>query len=245
MSQSVTEVKLTNAGVIFSVCVEFVNRECFISNEALSKLLREPVYCIGCGRTDAGVHAKQFYLHFDTSQEITDNFVFKLNRFLGFDFAIFQLIKVHENAHSRFDAFSRTYEYHMHFNENPFNTRLSGFVYPKPDLQKMVDAAPIVMDYSDFKPLCKTHESKTNICHIYRSDIRVAEDGYSLIYTISANRFLRNMVRMTTGCLIMIGQGKMEPDYFREVMGEVGVFKYIMPVPACGLYLTSVKYPYL
>jgi tRNA pseudouridine38-40 synthase len=214
-------------------------------NEALTKLLREPVYCIGCGRTDAGVHARQFFLHFDTSQEIPQDFVFKLNRFLDFDFAIYRLIKVHENAHARFDATMRTYQYHMHFNEDPFKTRLSGYVYPKPDFEKMRDAAPMLLDYTDFKALCKTHESKTNLCDIYQSEFRFAEDGNSAIYTISANRFLRNMVRMITGCMIMIGRDKMDPAYFREVMDAKGTFKYVMPVPACGLYLTSVKYPYL
>ncbi|MDX2001606.1 MAG: tRNA pseudouridine(38-40) synthase TruA [Chitinophagales bacterium] len=214
-------------------------------NEALTKLLGEDVYCIGCGRTDTGVHARQFFLHFDTSKPITDNLVFRLNRFLGFDIAVKRVIKVAENAHARFDAVERTYQYHMHFKENPFIVGLSAYVYPKPEVLKMKEAAALLLNYTDFKALCKVHDSKTNLCNIYHTSIEEDDEGSSLVFTITANRFLRNMVRMTTGCLIMIGQGKMDIGYFKSVMDQAGSFQYVMPVPACGLYLSSVKYPYL
>jgi tRNA pseudouridine38-40 synthase len=215
-------------------------------NDALSKMLREPIYCIGCGRTDAGVHARQFFLHFDAANPIPADLVFKLNRYLSPDFAIRRIMKMHENAHARFDATQRTYEYHMHFKEDPFLNGLSCFLFPTPDVAKMNQAAQLLLAYKDFKSLHKTGGgSKTTLCNIYGVGFDRNEEKGTLVFTITANRFLRNMVRMTMGALIMIGRGRITIDDFKEVMDSCGEFKYMMPVPACGLYLTSVKYPYL
>lgn len=215
-------------------------------NEALSKLLHEPIYCIGCGRTDAGVHARQFFAHFDAANPIADNTVFRLNRFLGADFAIRRIIKVHENAHARFDATERTYEYHMHFGEDPFRQGLSYLLFELPNVALMNEAAKILLQYQDFKSLCKTGGgSKTTLCTLYKAHFDWDEATGTLVFTISANRFLRNMVRMTTAMLLMIGKGKMTIDEMKQVIETQGVFDRLTAVPACGLYLTSVKYPYI
>ena len=215
-------------------------------NENLSVLMKEPIYVVGCGRTDAGVHASQYFLHFDAANEVPHYLVFRLNRMLGYDFAIKRVWMVDDRAHARFDARERTYEYHMHLKEDPFRTGLSCFLYPAPNVALMNEAAQLLLQYKDFKPLHKLGgDNKTTLCNIFRVAMDYNEENGRLVFTITANRFLRNMVRMTTGALIMIGQRKMTIEEFKHIMDTRGTFKFMMPVPACGLYLTTVKYPYI
>jgi tRNA pseudouridine38-40 synthase len=216
-------------------------------NLALQRLFKDPeVYCVGCGRTDAGVHASQYFLHFDASPEVPENFFFKINRMLGDDIAIKRVLPLHYNAHSRFDARRRTYHYHIHYKENPFLKGLSYFYFSEWDLDKMNEVVTLLLQYKDFSPLSKHNpDNKTTLCDISHALWVHDEVEGRLRFEISANRFLWNMVRMITGLSLMVGRGRMNLDEVKNVMDEVGQFHYIMPVPPQGLYLTKVEYPYL
>lgn len=216
-------------------------------NNALSTILSEAIKTTGCGRTDTGVHAKQFFLHFDTEKSITEKkLVYKLNRILPRDIAAKKILKCESENHSRFDATERTYEYLIHFKKDPFLNDYSYYcTYSKPDLDKMNKAAKLLMSYNDFFPLCKLdHDGKTTFCDIRHSNwIELSEDH--ILYKVKADRFLRSMVRMTVGVLLMIGLDKLTVDDFKYAMKAQQRFKYIIPIPPCGLYLTRVKYPFI
>jgi tRNA pseudouridine38-40 synthase len=215
-------------------------------NSAIAKLLGHEIKSTGCGRTDTGVHARQFFLHFDTDKKPSEHFVYKLNRILPDDIAVKRLISVEVNARSRQDATERMYEYLIHLKKDPFLSEFSYyFPYGKPDLHKMQEAARLLKTFKDFKPLSKTDtQEKTTICNIYFSEWKQLDEN-RLRYTITADHFLRGQVRLTVGAMLMIGTGKMTIDEFASVMKKKGRFKYIMAVPGCGLTLVKVNYPYL
>ena len=216
-------------------------------NEALSTILSESILCTGCGRTDAGVHATQFYLHFDTGTTIPKNFSYKINKMLPKDIAVKRIIDVENEAHSRFNATLRTYQYRINFCKDPFLMKRSyHYQYTIPDLDKMNQASEKLLSYTDFKSLCKTGGgAKTTICHLTQSYWQLNKSKGQLVYTVSADRFLRGMVRMIVGVLLMVGRNKCSVKDLEQVMKKRDRFKYIMPVPAHALYLTSVKYPFL
>lgn len=213
--------------------------------KAISTLLRvDRVATTGCGRTDAGVHAREFYLHFDLEVAPPENFVFRLNRFLPSGITVYELIKVEPEQHTRFDASSRTYEYHIHQYKDSFKDNLSAFIAGDLDVDAMNKAAAILLDYHDFASFCKANgNNKTTIC-----DVRVAEwstNGTALCFTITADRFLRNMVRAVVGTLLEVGQGKMKPEGMHDVLKDKDRGSAGVSVPACGLYLTKITYPYI
>ena len=193
--------------------------------QALSTLLRQPVAVVGCGRTDTGVHASDFYAHFDCSgQEPLDcgQLVFKLNNLLPPDIAIFAIYPVAENAHARFDATARTYQYHVSPLRLPFRQGLYARIYYMPDLDLMNRAAEILMEYDDFTSFAKLHtQVKTNICHLTHAEWTEEEGGW--VFTIRSNRFLRNMVRSVTGTLLDVGRGKLTIDGMREIIEKTAV----------------------
>lgn len=214
---------------------------------ALCKLLRqEKVISIGCGRTYAGVHARNFYLHFTAEREIEniDEIFFKLNMMLPFDIGLYKLWKVHDKAHARFDATERSYEYHIHRVRDPFVHRFSTF-YPWPlDIELMQKASQKLMQYRDFAAFCKSRGGqKTTLC-----DLRAAYwevKGDHLIFHISANRFLRNMVRAIVGTLLDIGRGKITYEEFITIIEEGKRTHAGDSAKAQGLHLTKIKYPYI
>lgn len=215
-------------------------------NEALSRLCRQEVYCVGCGRTDTGVHARQYFLHFDLEGEAPENLVFRLNRYLEDDIAVRRIIEVDAEAHARYDATARTYHYHIHRQEDPFLQELSYFFYSELDVERMQRAAGLLLNYTDFKPLSKFNpDNKTTLCQITEARWQVDESTGSLLFVITGNRFLWNMVRMTVGALLMIGQGKLSIEEFERHMQQGQSFKYLQPVPAHGLYLQYINYPYI
>ena len=166
----------------------------FLEN-ALSTLLRENIQVVGAGRTDSGVHAKQMFAHFDTCQHFEpEKLVHKLNSFLPKDIAIFRVFKVLDNAHARFDAVKRTYEYHISTRKNVFNYQTSMHVNLPLSVDKMNVAAEILLKHTDFQCFSKSNTDVfTYNCEIYEAFWKKNDD--MLIFTISANRFLRNMVR--------------------------------------------------
>jgi tRNA pseudouridine38-40 synthase len=217
-------------------------------NKALSTLLRQPVETIGCGRTDTGVHATEFYAHFDLEETMACDpwsmDVRSLNSLLPYDIAIKRIIPVHAEAHARFDATLRSYEYHIHFHKDPFKLDRSWLLRDVPDIALMNQAAAILMEYTDFSCFSKSNTQVfTNNCKISRAAWVKTGDG--LVFHISADRFLRNMVRAIVGTLILVGRGEMEPEGIRAIVESKNRSNAGTSVPACGLYLTEVKYPYL
>ena len=215
--------------------------------KALTILLRQPIEIIGCGRTDAGVHAKEYFMHLDVeTMDHRPSSIDKrsLNALLPYDIAIKNIIPIHANAHARFDATLRSYEYHIHFEKDPFLNGYSWLLRDKLNLDLMNRAAAIIMEYTDFSCFSKSNtQVKTNNCKIVKAEWIETENG--LVFHISADRFLRNMVRAIVGTLLMVGKGDMQPEAIRQIIESKNRSNAGTSVPACGLYLTEIKYPYL
>ena len=197
----------------------------------------------GCGRTDTGVHASDFYAHFDLKDfKDPKELTFKLNSFLPPDIAIFAIFPVADNAHARFDATARTYQYHVSDRRLPFRQGQYCRIYFKPDIERMNEAAQVLMEYEDFTSFAKLHtQVKTNICHL--TEARWDRVGEEWIFTIRSNRFLRNMVRSVTGTLLDVGRGKLSIEGLREIIEKKDRCAAGVSMPACGLFLTKVDYP--
>lgn len=214
---------------------------------AISTALQTPTSVTGCGRTDTGVHAKQFILHFDAAQALNAyEHIHKLNAILPKDIAVKQLYRVTDDFHARFDAELRTYQYHLHYEKDPFKLNRSyQYVMGPLSVEKMNTAAKSLLEFEDFTSFSKSNtQVKTNNCHITKADWEMP-DANTLVFTISANRFLRNMVRAIVGTLIEIGSRKREPKEMAAIIEARDRKKAGFSVPACGLYLTEVKYPNL
>lgn len=210
--------------------------------EALSTLLREKIAVVGCGRTDTGVHASDFYAHFDSESEIDgEQLTFKLNSYLSADLAVYEVFKVKDNAHARFDATARTYQYHVSDRRLPFRQGLYSRIYFSPDIEAMNEAAKVLMEYEDFTSFAKLHtQVKTNICHLSLAHWDTV--GEELVFTIRSNRFLRNMVRSVTGTLLDVGRGKLSIDALRRIIEQKDRCAAGVSMPPQGLFLTKVDY---
>ena len=217
-----------------------------VLNEMLSRLLNESVFVTGCGRTDAGVHAAEYYAHFDSTiddLEINqDKWIFKFNFALPADIAIQKIITVKYNSNARFDAVSRTYQYIINRNKDPFQINKACFLYGNLNIDDMNAATKVLFDFIDFSAFAKTNtQNLTNNCNIYKAEWK--EENGLLIFTISANRFLRNMVRAIVGTLLNVGKGKLSIEQFRGIIESKTRSKAGFSAHACGLYLTNVEYP--
>lgn len=214
-----------------------------VLEKGLSILLREKTEVIGAGRTDAGVHAKQMFAHFDTAQEIdSPDLLFRLNSFLPKDIAVAGIKKVAPQAHARFDAVERTYEYWVVQKKHPFYADSAHCILRPLDIEAMNEAASILMEYQDFESFSKSNtDVKTFICDVREASWK--NDGEKMIFTISADRFLRNMVRAIVGTLLDIGMHKGKPEEIRAIIESKDRGKAGASVPAKGLYLTKVAYP--
>lgn len=214
-----------------------------VLEEAMSKLLREKIALVGAGRTDAGVHAKQMYAHFDFDGEVdSDVLVYRLNAFLPEDIAVSKLFPVETNAHARFDAIERTYEYWIVQQKAPFYMHTAHYVKHPLDVNAMNQAAKLLLDHDDFECFSK---SNTDV-HTYLCDVKKAEwavECDKLVFTITADRFLRNMVRAVVGTLLDVGIGKTGLGHVNEVLKGKDRSKAGASVPAKGLYLTKIIYP--
>ncbi len=212
--------------------------------EALSTLLREETSVMGAGRTDAGVHALQLFAHFDTeAQIVTKELQQKLNAFLPDDIVIHAIFLTNKDAHTRFDATSRSYEYRIWLGRNPFVLETTWQLYQQQlDLKKMNKAAAVLLEYTNFKCFSK---SKTDV-RTYNCVITEAKwvlDGQMLTFYISADRFLRNMVRAIVGTLIDVGLAKKTIEDFKKIIESEDRSEAGVSVPAQGLFLTKVSYP--
>ena len=206
-----------------------------VLEKALSTLLRESIEVVGAGRTDAGVHAKQMFAHFDTVQEFDlVDLVFRLNSFLPEDIAVVGIKEVTSQAHARFDALERTYEYWVVQEKNPFYIDSAPCILRPLDLVAMNKAASILMEYQDFEGFSKSNtDVKTFICDVREASWK--NDGEKLIFTISADRFLRNMVRAIVGTLLDIGIHKRKPGEIRDIIESKNREKAGASVPAKGI----------
>lgn len=210
----------------------------------LKVLLRQDVSTIGCGRTDTGVHAQQFYLHFDYYNDLpySDvNFVYKLNKLLPAQIAILKIFKVPVNIHARFSAISRTYQYFIHFKKDPFVLH-SWEIIQQLNVEQMRFCGQVLKSFTDFSSFAKLHaDTKTNDCELQHFEIIERQEG--IIIEIRANRFLRNMVRAIVGTLVDVGLGKINTEEFKGIVEAKNRSFASASAPAKGLFLQQVKYP--
>jgi tRNA pseudouridine38-40 synthase len=211
--------------------------------KALSTILREPIKTVGAGRTDTGVHAKKMFAHFETEQQLDDNLVYKLNSFLSENISVKRIFDVPADQHARFSATFRTYEYYISLEKDPFTIHSSWQTWrQKPlNIDAMNEACKILFEYDDFTSFAKLHtDNKTNICKIYKAEWE--EVGNQLKFTISADRFLRNMVRAIVGTMVEIGTGKLQPNDLRKIIEDKYRNSAGVSAPAQGLFLVDVGY---
>lgn len=214
-----------------------------VIEESLSTLLRTEIQVTGAGRTDTGVHAKQMFAHFDLEEDFDNaDLVNRLNNFLPADISVKQIVSVKAGAHARFDALERQYEYWVVQEKNPFYQDSAHFIQRPLNLDKMNEAASILLEYQNFECFSKSNtDVKTYFCKI--KDAKWVEGGDKLIFKIGADRFLRNMVRAIVGTLLDVGMGKMPPDQLHQIIASKNRSEAGVSVPAKGLYLTKVFYP--
>ena len=210
---------------------------------ALSTLLREEISVTGAGRTDAGVHARQMVAHFDFSEAIDlEQLAYKLNRILPCDIAVDRVELVDDDMHARFTATSRTYHYYIHTKKDPFSRPYSTELHYELDFDKMNEAGRILMTYDDFGAFCKSHSDvKTTLCRVTKAEwVQTSETSW--YFEITANRFLRNMVRAVVGTLIDVGRGRLTLDDFRKVIEGKRRTEAGESMPANALFLENIRY---
>ena len=215
-----------------------------VLTKALCTILRTEIELTGAGRTDTGVHAKMMVAHFDIEVNLPENYdlTLKLNSFLPNDIAVAKIIEVKHDAHARFDAISRRYEYHVVTGKNIFKNELAARVSEHLDFDLMNQAAATLTDFVDFTSFSKLHtDVKTNNCNISKAIWEKRDDEW--VFTIQADRFLRNMVRAIVGTLFEVGRHRMSVDEFKAVIEAKNRCKAGVSVPAHGLFLVDIQYP--
>jgi tRNA pseudouridine38-40 synthase len=219
-------------GISIQECVE----------KTLSVLLRAETKVVGAGRTDAGVHALLMVAHFDYEGELPDIFVEKLNSLLPPDISVYKVCRVREDAHARFDAKARTYRYYVSMGKCSFYRQYRYRVYGEMDFERMNEAAQTLLGYSDFTSFSKLHtNAKTNLCRVTRAGW-TREDEMTWVFTIRADRFLRNMVRAIVGTLFEVGRGRWSVEDFQKAIEQRDRCKAGGSAPGYALFLTDVEY---
>jgi tRNA pseudouridine38-40 synthase len=215
-------------------------------NNALALLSRAKTETTGCGRTDTGVHAKQFFAHFDIDKKIEDKkqFSYQLNAILPNDISVFDLHEVADDASARYDAIIRTYEYYLYRSKNPFLKDVASMMLYDMDVRKINKACSVLLAHDDFKCFSKSRTQVNHtICKIYKAEWEEKNNMHK--FTISANRFLRGMVRAIVGTLQQVGEGKLSLHDFKKIIENKQRSAAGASVDACGLYLSRIEYPYL
>lgn len=211
-------------------------------NNAISTITQNNIEVVGAGRTDTGVHASQMYAHFDIEKEIEGDIPHKLNSLLPKDIVVYKVFKVDDEKHARFDATSRSYEYKIWLGRNPFKLDFSWQIHSqKLNINLMNEAAKLLLEYTDFQTFSKV---KTDV-YTYNCNITEAfwkQNNNELTFYISANRFLRNMVRAIVGTLVDVGLGRISIEEFRSIIESKNRSNAGLSVPAKGLFLTKIKY---
>lgn len=218
-----------------------------VLEDKLSMLLKESVDLVGCGRTDTGVHAKNYVAHFDCHCtdliENKNHWIYKFNTVLPASIAVQNIQKVKESAHARFDATQRVYYYYLSRRKDPFRDPFSWYVYGDLDFDLMNKAAQVLLDYEDFTSFSKLNtQNKTNICKITK--VTWQKSGpHEWRFTISADRFLRGMVRAIVGTLVMVGKNKLTINDFKNIIEAKNRQAAGNNAPANALFLTGISYP--
>lgn len=215
--------------------------------DGFSTILGKIIDITGCGRTDTGVHARQYFIHFVYNGSFPDAFLRRLNKYLPEDIVVYRIFEVSPEAHARYDAYHRSYEYHIEFNKNPFTTQTAlYFSYPQElDLEKMQAAAALLKEYEAFFPFCKTNtDVKTLKCNITRAEWVVHEAQNKWVFHITSNRFLRGMVRLIVGMCLNVGLGKVSIEEVKAAMDNQERLQKSYSVPPQGLFLTDIRYPF-
>lgn len=213
-----------------------------VVESAMSTLLRKPISLVGAGRTDTGVHARELFAHLDLQDPPPTDLIDRLNSFLPEDIAVNNIFPVPDDAHARFSAVSRTYEYLVVQEKDPFLKDRAHYVRQPLDLAMMNEAAALLKSFKDFECFSKSNtDVRTFLCQISRA--QWTRDGNRLLFTISADRFLRNMVRAIVGTLLDVGKGKLSLEDVKAIIKSRNRSEAGVSVPAKGLYLVRVKYP--
>ena len=214
-----------------------------VVEKALYTVFQNEVACVGAGRTDAGVHASFFIAHFDVEEDLDEGqFIFKMNQLLPHDVSVRDVHPVNANAHARFDAVSRTYEYYITQQKDPFRLDRATYIKKLLSVDLMNQAAEVLMDFTNFKCFSKVHTQ----VHTYNCSIKKAfweQKEHLLIFKIQADRFLRNMVRAIVGTLIEVGLRKRSIDELRQVIKSENRCEAGKSMPAHALFLTDIAYP--
>lgn len=213
----------------------------------LERIFKEPVTVIGCGRTDAGVHASQYILHIELSNPVDFDLKFRLNKNLPDDIAVHEIVEVEDNQHARYDATLRTYDYFIHLYKDPFLLDYSSYYeFENLDFDAMKAATDILMKYNDFKAICKHPNFYDNtICEVTNAKLYVDANRQRLRFTITANRFLRGMVRLCVSFLLQIGKRELTLKEFENILANKIDLPNKIPALPNGLYLSKVEYPYV
>ncbi len=216
-----------------------------VLNEKLSIVQQEKIETLGSSRTDTGVHASQTFAHFDCESDLDKLFMRKINFLLPKDISVKKIFEMKSNAHARFDAIERSYEYIFCYEKNPFLTQFSCFYpYKKLNPEVLNEYANLLLHHTDYAAFCKKRTNvKTTLCYIKRAEWKYDETKNTLTFFITANRFLRGMVRGIVATMILGGRGKLSIDGFKNLLNSTEPHKTDFSAPAQGLTLTQVKYP--
>ena len=218
-----------------------------VIEQILCKFFKEYVTIYGCGRTDAGVHASQYVLHINLDTAPGFDLKFRLNKNLPPGISVFEIIEVNESQHARYHAVARTYDYFIHLEKDPVLYRYSSFYENMElDFDLMKKAAALILKTKDFRPLCKQPDLyKNTLCHVTRSLIFVDKGQKRLRFSITANRFLRGMVRYCVFFLLEVGRGKISLSEFEQILNQEKVLFMKKPAFPNGLFLSKIEYPFL
>ncbi|MCD0486642.1 tRNA pseudouridine(38-40) synthase TruA [Pedobacter sp. MC2016-14] len=218
-----------------------------VLEKALSEVFKTPIGIIGCGRTDAHVHASQFFFHVDLDQEWDFDLMFRLNKMLPASIAVFDIVEVASHRHARFDAVQRSYDYFIHTYKNPFLNGLSSYyLLSKLDLPEMQRAVALLPKYQDYRPFCTSPDKyEHTICKVRTAGLMADASGDKIRFSISSNRFLGKMIRIIMGQLLKVGKGELSVDEFEGYLINKQTPPLIHPALPQGLYLSKVSYPFL
>lgn len=218
-----------------------------VIEKTLSQVLKVPTTIVGCGRTDAQVHACQFFFHFDSDVELDFDLLFRMNKCLPHEIVVYDVMLMQGLPHARFDAIRRSYDYFIHTRKDPYLTGLSSYyLMHEPDLVRMKEAAGLLTQFDDFGCFCKSPlKYEHTICRVAESQLFTNLEKTRIRFHITSNRFLAGMIRIIMGKLLEIGNGELSVHEFEHYLREKETPKTIIPVYAQGLYLSKVTYPYL
>jgi len=214
--------------------------------EALSTILREKIDLTGCGRTDTGVHARYYVAHFDAANPLPPTFIQGMNSLLPPDIALFSVTAVAAEAHARFDAHERSYAYHITLRKDPFATEQAWHfpLHHQLDVNQMAETAALLLQFQAFAPFCKSNSGVDGFnCSLKTAFWDFQTEPHRYVFHITANRFLRGMVRLIVGACVNVGMGKLSLEEVRHALETQTALKKNLSVPAHGLFLTEVKYP--